>query len=405
MPHEQLWNLSEPTNVDLDALDQAFLQRSSETELLHDMLCNIQSTVVASTEDDESKGFEERDNDALREHFSVRTNIVLSSTCPEVAPHIVISPAIDTTDDFYIPWMNRVNYYAQEPNRLPVPGFDGCRFARMPYRDEQCYWPMEETGSERLTMNHVVTALQRHRFKAVAFETCEHAKIWSDRYNDASFLESLEKPFVWTDPAEPLLKCANYPGVVIIDSSNPFSVPHIMISSPPSQDPWIHYSVATNDPQDGGFGRYLVVPSQAVSFINMSPTQYSVFDSIPDDDDHDDSCSDVSSETDTSEPRTPIDFEDEQRYLPWGHSARYLDDDDESNPHGSWDCDAQYENSESRSWEGSESTIKENKNQEIPDRPSKHIFYFDDEEEEEDLPPLDDWYLSVASRNGIEISC
>jgi hypothetical protein len=259
VPDEQVWHTSQPANVDLDALDQAFLHRSSETEPLHDMvswhffcghltiltfdhqLCNIQSTVVASNEDDESKGFAERDNvclsfivasrhifqasdhtrfllpqDALREYFSVRTNIVLCSSYPEVAPHIVISPAIDTPEDFYIPWMNRVHYYGQEPHRLPVPGFDASRLARMPYRDEQCYWPVTmgyrvsmacgnprrvfsrsrfdqlvcylsqpvskpqklyapadwlsqtvETGSERLTMYHVVTALQRHRFKAV----------------------------------------------------------------------------------------------------------------------------------------------------------------------------------------------------------------------------------------------
>jgi hypothetical protein len=202
-----------------------------------------------------------------------------------------------------------------------------------------------------------------------------------------------------------LLKSANFPGVAIIDSPNPFSVPHIMIWSPPPQDPWIHYSTATNDPQDGGFGQFLVVPSRSVSFINMSPTQYPTFDSILDYDDHDDGCSDTFSEPDTPEPRTPIDLVDEQRYLPWEHSARYDDDEDENDRYGSWDnSDTQHENLCSQSWERSESAITEEENQEIPDRPSKHIFYFDDEEEE-DLPPLDDWYLSVASRNGIQISC
>lgn len=137
----------------------------------------------------------------------------------------------------------------------------------------------------------------------------------------------------------------------------------------------------------------------------MSPTQYPTFDSILDYDDHDDGCSDTFSEPDTPEPRTPIDLVDEQRYLPWEHSARYDDDEDENDRYGSWDnSDTQHENLCSQSWERSESAITEEENQEIPDRPSKHIFYFDDEEEE-DLPPLDDWYLSVASRNGIQISC
>lgn len=43
----------------------------------------------------------------MREYLQDSWNIVLHSDCPHIAPHIVITPAQETADDFYTPWMNR----------------------------------------------------------------------------------------------------------------------------------------------------------------------------------------------------------------------------------------------------------------------------------------------------------
>lgn len=55
-------------------------------------------------------------------------------------------------------------------------------------------------------------------------------------------------------------------GAIVLESSCPFTVPHILINSPPPQNPWIPWHNAVNDPQDG---RYLTVPSPRVNYINM----------------------------------------------------------------------------------------------------------------------------------------
>ena len=55
-------------------------------------------------------------------------------------------------------------------------------------------------------------------------------------------------------------------GTTVLESSCPFSAPHIVINSPPPQNPWIPWYNAVNDPQDGC---YLIVPSPRASYINM----------------------------------------------------------------------------------------------------------------------------------------
>jgi len=55
-------------------------------------------------------------------------------------------------------------------------------------------------------------------------------------------------------------------GATVLESSCPFVAPHIIINSPPPQNPWIPWHNALNDPQDG---RYLIVPSSRVNYINM----------------------------------------------------------------------------------------------------------------------------------------
>ncbi|TFK22319.1 hypothetical protein FA15DRAFT_706429 [Coprinopsis marcescibilis] len=397
--------------------NEATLDDKDQASLL-DMLCNAKATVVTvpTVDETDSEWSLERDNCVLRNYFRVRTNIVLDSQCPERVPHIVVTPAQETSESFYVPWYNRVDYQFHDTSLLTAPSFDARRLSMMPDRSVESYWPVPAKGLsiqrgipsrvfspslfnhrvhrsevDRVNMNDVVTALQRHLLKAIAFEASDLAIVWQKRYEDVDVFQSIENEFVWTDPAEPILKCANWPGVVVFESHNPFAVPHIMLCTEPQQDPWIAHSNAVNDPQDVGFGRYLVVPSRIVNFINVHNTRY-------DDDEYDDTfdnldVSDADSPPDTPEPSTPVDLEDDLDYY---------------SPATRWQLDSEQDDQTEHSliyetppdkWTYEPRTTKT----EMPPRPSRPIFYVEDEEED-DLPPLDDWYLSVASRNGLQIA-
>jgi hypothetical protein len=117
------------------------------------------------------------------------------------------------------------------------------------------------------------------------------------------------------------------------------------------------------------------------------------------DEDYEYESCDSPSEPASPEPVTPMELEDDDRYLSWGltdvHDDR--DDDEEDINYGSPCIESAPEDIP---WNISS---KMDEIQELPARPGKSIFYFDDEEEDE-LPPLDDWYLSVAQRNGVLLS-
>ncbi|KAG2013309.1 hypothetical protein CC2G_010236 [Coprinopsis cinerea AmutBmut pab1-1] len=410
-----------PRHTSEATLGDSLLLRPLQSLSVQDMLCNAKATVVtASASYDSEEWTEERDNDVLREYFLVRTNIVLNSICPERAPHIVITPVLETPEDYYTPWNNRVDYHFQDNALLITPGFDVSRHSRMPGRDPACYWPVASglsiehgiprrvfspsrfnqelfaTEGERLTMTPTVTALQRHRLKSVAIDACTIAAGWQKRYEDSNVLASIEKPFRWTDPAEPILKYANWPGVVLFESQNPFAAPHIMLYTPPQEDPWISHSNALNDPQDGGFGRYLVVPSRLVNFINVPNPRFDDYDDYLDDDlDY----SEADSPPETPEPETPIDLEDGEYFPSTGWHLNDGNEDsliNETLPSGKWSDDCRW--GEPQTKVDAAPSLAD-----LPPRPSQPIFYMDDEEEE-DLPPLDDWYLSVAARNGLQIA-
>jgi hypothetical protein len=103
------------------------------------------------------------------------------------------------------------------------------------------------------------------------------AAVLRERYDtDASpietshFLCEVEKPFQWADPAVPLLEeYQRSLGSVIIDSPEPFCVPHIIITAAPPENFIVAGMNATCNPQNCGRGSQLVVPPRwGVTYTN-----------------------------------------------------------------------------------------------------------------------------------------
>jgi len=304
-----------------------------------------------------------------------------------------VTPAKETWNDQFIPWQNRVEF--QWPGSLvvpPLPMFSDCcpssechsspaisataathtasisSIKAQPTRDASNSKKHVPVPSKRCKLT-VRTSHQR-RCKAAFYDACKVAITFRKRY-DASpdLFSTIEKPFMWSDPAEPvLLESSRLLGTTIIDSHCPFRVPHIIINAPPPPHPWISLNNATSDPQDHGYGQFLTVPSLSVSVINAPAEGW-------EDDISSDSSSlimDLSesiSRPSTPLPETPIDDNLEFFFSQPGEDIG----DDMTNgffqliPVPSMIC------------------------AEGPPRPPRPIFTI--EEDEDDLPPFDDWYM------------
>ena len=211
----------------------------------------------------------------------------------------------------------------------------------------------------------------------------------------------LEMPITWSDPASPLLSCfRRFPGTLIIDSVTPFTVPHIVITEPPIWDynPYVNMHNSTQNPQDAGWGRSLVVPSSVVDFVNL-----------PDD--------------------TPFEFGESTS----GYSvvAQYAESEGEGDM---WEPESPSEGSEGSAAGSPASTVLQTPglltpieeeeefelmmfassppqdfhpspfgdNLLLTETPEDTRAFCDDEDD--DLPPLDSWYQDIAARSGYVLS-
>ncbi|KIJ69960.1 hypothetical protein HYDPIDRAFT_35409 [Hydnomerulius pinastri MD-312] len=271
-------------------------------------------------------------------------NIVLDSDCPHCSPHIVISPPPHSSDDYYIPSLNRVG--PQWVCFLTVPPLSERLFEFMRPPSEYdasasflpCYdEPPHESetrplkvfsvarsvrrvrasSTERLIFCHICHALDRHTYKAAALQASALAFSVCERFR----LKVKEQSFSWSDPAEPILQaCKYWTGCTIIESDSPCSVPHILICEPPPQDPRIGWTNVVNENQDYD---YLSV------FSNTRSPPRRLRHSTWDDDDEDDSsdCWDsdsASSEMDLSEGL--VAYDNDLSFLPCvqGSAAEYF---------------------------------------------------------------------------------
>ncbi|KAG2349141.1 hypothetical protein BDR05DRAFT_986719 [Suillus weaverae] len=358
---------------------------------------------------------EDRENETLLDLRLDGRNIVLDSLYPDIAPHIVITPPVSYADDFYTPHQNRVD--PQWPCFLNVPrlsphmfyhhrpqpsshdesaGCDSKEFhsqsaalsddlgvirPKTPphvFSNKRLLLAVEASSIERLVFRQIVDGLFRHLRKAVAFEASFSASAVCARFNTSGAASQLEQPFVWTDPAQPILLASrNFSGVSIIESDCPFRAPHITIIAAEPHDPWISWSNRVDD-QDYEYlpvypKRSLTPPINSTTLPTASvPGPYHQGD--PEDNSFAQPYSDYSRECHL------IASLDESGFLtPHEKGCTTYTD----HPHSTPDVN-EFTDSERTSL--GLSIIR-------CETPTP------DSDDEDDLPPFDDWYLSVIERS------
>jgi len=232
-------------------------------------------------------------------------------------------------------------------------------------------YAIEAASEERLMLYHVIPSLHKKHFKAAVILASNIAQSFRERWDSPEFVESFEKPFRWTDPAEPLLDYhRRNPLSIILDSTTPCTTPHIIIEEAPLQDPWEACVNSTISPQDCGFGYFLTVPFHHVDFVNVP---------IPP----------PLNREDTSEYDT---YDDSLMMTPALSESLLLTEDDSSWTPGTDSIPLQSEGSRVEFGKSLDSDM------------SSDIYNsFDDEDDEDGLPPLDDWYLTIMRRQQMAI--
>ncbi|KAG2156295.1 hypothetical protein DEU56DRAFT_723823, partial [Suillus clintonianus] len=364
---------------------------------------------------------DDRENDTLLDLRLDGRNIVLDSLYPHIAPHIVITPPVSYADDFYTPNQNRVD--PQWPCFLNVPrlsphmfyhhcplpsshdepagcdskGFhsqsvassgdlDVIQSETRVFSHKRLLLAVEASSIERLVFRKIVDGIFRHRRKAVAFEAALSASAVCARFNKSGAASHLERPFVWTDPAQPILLASrHFPGISIIESDCPFRAPHIIIIAAEPHDPWISWSNRVED-QDY---EYLPVYPKRSSTPPINTASLATV-SVPGPHHHVDPDngfiephSDHSRECHLIDIPPPL---DESGCLLTLYEKGCMTCTE--CPHSTPDVDGL--TASERMSDGLSIIRCETP---TPD--------FDDEEEEDDLPPFDDWYLSVIERSKV----
>ncbi|KAG6903407.1 hypothetical protein C0995_005430 [Termitomyces sp. Mi166 len=409
---------------------------SSSRETHRDAI-DVNSPSASPLEDVEVEWDVARDNETLRLFSYNRLNLVLDSMLPHIAPHIVITPAEETWEDKFVPWQNRVD--PQWPYYLCVPPLDfstgrmlvlephPCQpfletqtdpsssnaiqdppvalnspsfffspsifnhSARGQFQDEirSCFLPylqqnsLASHGCKILTDEMVIT--QKALCKATFFATSDVAHVFRKRYDSQpNVLSSLEPPFTWTDPAEPVL-IANRRmlGAIILDSICPFLTPHIIINSPPPQPYQLTENNTTPYTQDAAFGDRLIVEAYFTNIINEVEDTEHYSSYVPSTDTgpfiYDASTVDLLESTTDSRPgsplpETPVDDDDDRSFYFARNDHEELKGDDLAiHP----------------SIYGVSSPVLADLYTEKLQTTSRWMFYI--EEDDDELPSLDDW--------------
>ncbi|KAG6832146.1 hypothetical protein H0H92_004877 [Tricholoma furcatifolium] len=353
------------------------------------------------------------DNETLHKYSYNRLNLILDSMFPDIAPHIVITPAVETWADEYIPWQNRVN--PQWPHQLCVPPLDypispfsvlasshlsqnaetltqhsdaTSPVALLPYSTSLFKQYNFAASPEHILTNDTVL-LQKALCKDAFFATCDVARAYRVRYDShPNVLYTIEPIFTWNDPAEPILAASHRMlGSTILDSLYPFVAPHIVINEPPPQPSQMTENNTTPYTQDAAFGDRLIVNTHYIEVINL-PEDQEVFSFAATNVNNwafesnkvDLSDSATESRPETPFPETPVGCDDDFDIF----FARH--DDDELDNDGLL-MNSDYESV--ASIYGADSSVEDRLRAEKFQTTSRSMFYID--EDDDDLPSLDGW--------------
>ncbi|KAJ4478769.1 hypothetical protein C8J55DRAFT_561139 [Lentinula edodes] len=143
------------------------------------------------------------DDDVLQSWNMSRNILAIDSTTPWLTPHIVITPASDTMNFAENPSFSRSDAPPIITSFLPlafhpISVFSPSKFNAM----------IEGCSHERLSYFNVVIALRRQIMKAVAIMASQAANSFRERYDSALPFSNIDRPFSWTDPAEPAASIA-----------------------------------------------------------------------------------------------------------------------------------------------------------------------------------------------------
>ncbi|CAL1701244.1 unnamed protein product [Somion occarium] len=362
-----------------------------------------------------------------------KLNLFLESDHPEQSPHIVISPPESPEDGYYGYIYNDVESqcgaYLCVPPRVEGHGeitilppddrrsawksvlVDSGTKAPCPWRTDDLAPPATEltaepldgphvfspsnyneeidlASTERLVMYHVVPALHRTIYKVAAIQASILAAEFRRNWDSPDFAWSVEKPFQWTDPAEPLLAYHHrQTRSLILDSAEPFLAPHIIIEEAEPQDPDEPYVSGTRNPQDYAFGQLLIVPARYVNLINVRRLGEDSYDEDEDEDEDDDEDDEIIGE-DEGEYDEVIDEVESLEAIPDMYPDSSSDSDGPSSPSSPLDA----------TWldysQFSDEVISKDGPADLFDEPEYAI-----DEDDDELPPFDDWYVSVAQRS------
>ncbi|KAI0089075.1 hypothetical protein BDY19DRAFT_993308 [Irpex rosettiformis] len=192
-------------------------------------------------------------DEELRSFILDKKSIILDSPFPELAPHIAITPPHDLWEGCMAHAWN--SPLPQDEKLLAVP----LQYTATEYYPS--YGLIEHYGQPP---EHESSVVERPRLRPSRFTVSSHvaedqelsysllrlykmaartamliAPNFRKRWDTPSFAQTCEKPFIWSDPASPLLEfyglCRD---TRIIDSLHPFTAPHIIIHESPDQTPW-----------------------------------------------------------------------------------------------------------------------------------------------------------------------
>lgn len=378
---------------------------NSSQDGFHEMPNDLITESSASPPDLET--FSER-NDVLLQYQLDRRSLIIDSANPALAPHIVITPpdSEDAWDLYWASWQNRIGI--QDTSFLGVPLVDEwpSSLASLPpllgvepestiptpqslpaavvVSDHDILFPsaprrvcnlsrLRQQEREFVYLGNIITALHRHCYKVSVQAAASVALSFHVRWRDPAFRLRFERPFHWTDAAEPLLSFFSQTlGATIIDTVTPCTTPHIVIEEPAPEQCWALYHNSVPNPQDVGFGQYLTVPSSFVNYVNAEPDPY---EEAPDAGmDVDDSSSAQESEG----PPTPdsVGPNDVDLVMSSEHEVVMPEVESEDACHADVVADTMPYPYSGTGADG----------------------YSMGDDDDEGLPPFDDWYQSIASR-------